>query len=395
MPALEAVDLAKIYRVYSSPRNRLLELLTGRKRHRPFAALDGVTFAAAKGESIGIIGDNGAGKSTLLKLIAGSLKPTRGKIQVEGRLAAILELGAGFHPAFTGRENLFFAGAIMGIGRQEMERRIDGILDFAELGDTIDRPVKTYSSGMYVRLAFSLATSVDADILIVDEALAVGDQHFQKKCIDRMSRFAEQGVTTLFCSHSMHHIHQFCDRALWFEQGRLVADGPADAVIDAYLAAQVDPDPSAEPAKVQPGANHFAQVEHLRIRGAGSRVHRGALLTLKMDYRVLHPRLFAYGLAVDRKDGVRILAESTLGAGLKAHPHDPGAYQVQISLDTGVLPAGSYEVHLGLLDETLLHIDDFRTVSLQVIDVPQNRLPAMARAQVHWEQGQPVPNQPA
>jgi lipopolysaccharide transport system ATP-binding protein len=235
MTVLTVNSLGKCYRLYPSPRARLKEMLTGRKSHTPHWALWNVSFQLKHGECLGIIGDNGAGKSTLLKLIAGSLQPTTGDVQHQGRLTAILELGTGFHPDFSGRDNVYFAGSLMGISRDEIANRFDEIVAFAELEDAIDRPVRTYSSGMFVRLAFSLITSVEPDILVVDEALSVGDQHFQKKCIDRMDSFRQSGsCTILFCSHSLYHIKQICSRTLWLHRGKVMALGETEAVEAAY-----------------------------------------------------------------------------------------------------------------------------------------------------------------
>ena len=197
---LRAEDLGKEYRLYDSPRQRLAALLTGKASHRSQWALRGVSFELRRGQCLGVVGDNGAGKSTLLKLVAGTLKPSVGSLQQSGRVTAILELGAGFHPEFSGRDNLFFGGSLIGIGQAEMQALQASIIEFSELGEAIDRPVKTYSSGMVVRLAFALVTAVEPDVLIVDEALAVGDQHFQKKCIERIEVFRNNGCTILFCS---------------------------------------------------------------------------------------------------------------------------------------------------------------------------------------------------
>jgi lipopolysaccharide transport system ATP-binding protein len=181
-----------------------------------------------------VIGNNGAGKSTLLKLLAGTLQPTTGRLHLQGRVTAILELGAGFHPDFSGRDNLMFAGSFMGISQESLARLAPSIIDFSELHDAIDRPVKTYSSGMVVRLAFALVTAVQPEVLIIDEALAVGDQHFQRKCIARIQQFREAGCTILFCSHSMYHIRQLCGRVLWLADGRLKAMGETEQVLAAY-----------------------------------------------------------------------------------------------------------------------------------------------------------------
>lgn len=234
MTALRVEALGKRYQVFGSPRARLRSLLTGSSSAHVQWALSDVSFELGRGQCLGVIGANGAGKSTLLKLITGTIRPSTGAVHRAGRLSAILELGAGFHPQFTGRDNLYFAGALIGIDRSEMARLEPAILDFAELGEAIDRPVKTYSSGMTVRLAFSLVTAVDPEILIIDEALAVGDQHFQKKCTERIESFRQKGCTILFCSHSQYHIRRLCDVALWLDKGRMRAFGGTEHVLSAY-----------------------------------------------------------------------------------------------------------------------------------------------------------------
>ncbi|MDO4724719.1 MAG: ABC transporter ATP-binding protein [Comamonadaceae bacterium] len=231
---LRASGIGKEYKLYDSPRQRLKALLTGRAYHRSHWALREVSFELRRGQCIGIIGDNGAGKSSLLKLLAGTLQPSTGQIERLGRITAILELGAGFHPDFTGRDNLYFGGSMIGIGHEQMRALEPEIIAFAGLGDALQRPVKTYSSGMVVRLAFALMTAVPPDVLIVDEALAVGDQVFQKKCVERIMAFKEQGCTILFCSHSPYHIRTLCDQAMWLDGGRIKEFGPTEPVLGAY-----------------------------------------------------------------------------------------------------------------------------------------------------------------
>ncbi len=231
---LKVQGLGKEYKLYASPRDRLKALVTGNARHHSHWALQGVSFELQRGQCIGVIGDNGAGKSSLLKLLAGTLQPSTGSIERVGRVTAILELGAGFHPDFSGRDNLYFGGSLIGIDHQEMARLEPGIVEFCELGEALDRPVKTYSSGMAVRLAFALVTAVQPDVLIIDEALAVGDQHFQKKCIERIMAFRSNGCTILFCSHSPYHIRHLCDVALWLKGGRVAQLGATEPVLAAY-----------------------------------------------------------------------------------------------------------------------------------------------------------------
>lgn len=199
--------------------------------------LDDVTFSVGAGRTLGIIGSNGAGKSTLLRLIGGVGQPDRGSVQVDGRLGALLDLGAGFHDDLTGRENVEISGVIAGLSYREVKRRFDSIVAFAELHDSIDNPLRTYSSGMQMRLAFAVASHVDADILLIDEVLAVGDASFQSKCLDRLAGFKAGGSTTVVVSHSLRMISEMCDEVLWLDEGKLVAQGPPDTVIDQYTAA--------------------------------------------------------------------------------------------------------------------------------------------------------------
>lgn len=241
MPAaasIEVSDLTKVFRLYSGPRDRLLEVVhpLRRKFHQEFAALDGVTFSIPRGETVAFIGKNGSGKSTLLKSITGILTPTRGTVRVSGKISALLELGTGFNPELTGIENVFFTGAIMGIPRADMEKRLDDILAFADIGEYVHQPVKRFSSGMFVRLAFAVAVHVDPDILIIDEALSVGDMRFQQKCYRRIRDFKEAGVTILFVSHDMGAVINFCDRCLWLKDGKIERDGVPVEVVRAYSA---------------------------------------------------------------------------------------------------------------------------------------------------------------
>lgn len=238
-----AVDgLTKVYRIYNKPMDRFREIFFKRENHNEFVALSGVSLSLAKGETLGIIGENGAGKSTLLQLIAGTLTPTSGEISVRGRVLALLELGVGFHPDFTGRENIFFYGDILGFSREYVQAKLCGIIEFSELDNFIDRQLKTYSTGMQMRLAFSLISSLDPDVLIVDEALSVGDMHFQKKCIDRISDFKKKGVTIIFCSHSTYQVSILCEKVIWLKDGKIEMMGETEKVIPAYEFYQLEKD---------------------------------------------------------------------------------------------------------------------------------------------------------
>jgi len=235
--AILVSNLTKTYRIFGHPADRIKQALTlGQKHfHREFIALKNISFVIGKGEAIGIIGRNGSGKSTLLQLICGILKPTSGAIAVKGRVSALLELGAGFNPEFTGRENIYFQGALMGITKAGMDERFDDIATFADIGEFIDQPVRTYSSGMFVRLAFSVAVHVDPDILVVDEALSVGDAAFQFRCIERMQQLKSSGMTLLLVSHDISIIKSFCSRVLYLERGAEKMHGPANIVGEQYF----------------------------------------------------------------------------------------------------------------------------------------------------------------
>ncbi|MEA2166672.1 MAG: hypothetical protein QOK37_4799 [Thermoanaerobaculia bacterium] len=232
--AVRATELTKQYDIYRRPVDRLIEAFTRRPRHTIFPALQDVSFEVERGETIGIIGQNGAGKSTLLKLLCSVTRPTSGLLETKGTIASILELGTGFHPEFSGRDNAALNAAILGLGPAEVKQRLPAILEFSELGTFLDRPVKTYSSGMYMRLAFSVAVNVAPDILVIDEALAVGDGHFQKKCVDKIRDFQEEGRTILFCSHGLYHVSTICKRTLWLDHGRVMRYGPSLDVVHEY-----------------------------------------------------------------------------------------------------------------------------------------------------------------
>jgi ABC-type polysaccharide/polyol phosphate transport system ATPase subunit len=241
--AIEVVNASKVYRRYSRTRQfaTLKSALLARSLVRDlapsetFPALNGVNFTVPKGQTLGVIGRNGSGKSTLLKLVAGITKPTTGTVKVEGRISALIELGAGFHPEISGRENVFINGIMLGLTKREITRRFDEIVEFAELTDFIDAPVKTYSSGMYMRLGFAVAIHVDPDVLLVDEVLAVGDEGFTHKCLDKFGEFKRRGKTILLVTHSLGLVERFCDEALWLDRGRVKGSGDPKRIVGAYV----------------------------------------------------------------------------------------------------------------------------------------------------------------
>ena len=235
--AIRIKDLYKDFKLNSDKPMTLKEKLVfwGKNKTQKAHILKDIDLDIKKGETVALIGTNGSGKSTLLKLMTKIIYPTKGNIKVNGKLTSLLELGAGFHPDFSGRENIYFNASIFGLTKAEIDKRLDGIIEFSELREFIDNPIRTYSSGMYMRLAFAVAINVDADILLIDEVLAVGDQHFQEKCLNKMKELKAQGKTMVFVSHSMSSVKFLCDRSIWLNEGVIRADGKTEDVIKEYL----------------------------------------------------------------------------------------------------------------------------------------------------------------
>lgn len=264
-PVITARGLGKLYALYDRPHHRLLELLFGNRKgrwRREHLALSPMDFEVRRGECVGIVGSNGSGKSTLLQILCGTLSPSSGRVEVAGRIAALLELGAGFNPEFTGRENVHLNAALLGLTQDEVEKRLDRILAFADIGEFIEQPVRTYSSGMYIRLAFAVAIHVEPDILVVDEALSVGDEAFQRKCFARIEAMRAAGCTILFVSHSSQTVVQLCDRALWLEAGILRMDGAPRDVVAAYHRATLS-GPASEDVPVEAAGGKAPARAHL------------------------------------------------------------------------------------------------------------------------------------
>ncbi|MFR9308150.1 MAG: ABC transporter ATP-binding protein [Lachnospiraceae bacterium] len=271
--AISVQEVSKIYRLYDRPIDRLKESLSlsHKSYHRDFFALDKISFEVRKGQTVGIIGTNGSGKSTILKIITGVLNPTTGKVKVAGNISALLELGAGFNSDYTGIENIYMNGTMMGFSRQQMDEKMQDILDFADIGDFVNQPVKTYSSGMFVRLAFALAINVEPEILIVDEALSVGDVFFQAKCYRRMEEMMKNGTTILMVSHDMGSIIKYCDKVILLNRGSFVAEGEAGKMVDLYkkiLANQMDELAEALSEGEEPrGAGEGQDADHASLPG--------------------------------------------------------------------------------------------------------------------------------
>ena len=367
-PAVVAEGLSKIYRVYASPWDRLREALTRRPRHREFRALENVSFTLPRGEGLALVGENGAGKSTLLKMLAGITAPTSGRMAVQGKVASILELGSGFHPELTGRQNIVLNAAMLGLSEDDLKRRLPDIVGFSELGDFIDQPVKCYSTGMAMRLGFSIATQVEPDVLIIDEALSVGDGYFQKKCIDRLLHFVGRGGTLLFCSHAMYYASAFCQRALWLRNGRTEALGPVLDVVHDYenflvakSAASAAASHEAPPEPVRTGP---ARLGDIRLADAPEDpvYETGRPWELEIEWESEDPRVpFHLGVGVNRIDEIEVFSFSTHGDGL-APIRGERRYTARLRLPSLPLVKGEFTLYIFLLDEEGLHIYDQRVL---------------------------------
>ena len=419
---LRVRQLGKEYKLYSSPRSRLKALLTGAATHRSHWALRDVSFELRRGQCIGVIGDNGAGKSSLLKLLAGTLQPSCGQIERVGRVTAILELGAGFHPDFSGRDNLYFGGSLIGISHERMRELEPEIAAFAELGEALDRPVKTYSSGMTVRLAFALVTAVQPDVLIIDEALAVGDQHFQKKCIERIMAFRNSGCTILFCSHSPYHIRHLCDAALWLRGGQVAQFGPTEPVLAAYdlhtrerqereqqchaAPAEAAASPSQDNGSPQ-GTGEATQ--GLDASAPVAAVDRGAACILSVDVKDLaepagdQPGLLQsqdlvvtitargrgserphIGFMIEQSKGVGITSLATHEDGAVPRQLPDGTWQTVLTFPELPLHSGDYVISAFLFDETGLAVYDEWFQFLHLRFIFPKPLPGLVRLPHHW-----------
>jgi len=364
MNAIEAKRLIKEYRTYRKPRHWLTEKLSlgAIKKARVIKALDDVSATVKRGESFGIIGPNGSGKTTFLKVITGLVKPTRGHVSVNGRPAAFLELGAGFHPDFTGRRNIYLNCALMGIGPREIRRKVDEIIEFGELGDAVDDPVRTYSSGMYMRLGFSVAAAMDPEILVVDEVLSVGDEYFMGKCIERLNRFKRDGKTIVMVSHDLGMVRQLCDNVALLDKGKVIREGDPQEVADAYLARVYEEAArrlhktggetrrlDGEAIRRGTGEVEITRVELMDERANPARVlETGRPFSVRMDYLVRTPVEKAlFGLNIFRNDGVLLVSTNhELGGKSIEHPPLTGgaAGTVVFKCDALSLLGGDYSL---------------------------------------------------
>lgn len=349
----------------------------GKRRFRQeFWALKDINLEIKKGEVIGIIGDNGSGKSTLLRIIAGISQPTEGKVLVYGRLGTLLEMGAGFHPEFTGRENIYMNSSILGLEKTEIDERVSDIINFSELDSFIDRPVKTYSSGMYARLGFAIATSIDPDILLIDEVLAVGDEYFQRKCIKRIKDFINEGKTIVLVSHNLHFIQNLCARALWLKDGVIVSQGNPEAVAGEYVnyirqrGEDVKKEKDAHGNTAVPGTGRVGgtgeiRITNVRIIDSNGKERRsfdtGEEMNVEVSYLCSQPvDSPIFGVAIFRNDGIYCYGPNTMFDGIKTDIVS-GKGKFLIRYKSLPLLTGNYEISVGIFDKEHVYPYDFHT----------------------------------
>lgn len=373
-PRIIVENINKDFKIYERPQDRLAEIILRRPKHKLYHVLRDISFAVPDGQSVGIIGDNGAGKSTLLKLLVGTLQPTSGSIRTHGQVAALLELGAGFHPEFTGRRNIYLNASLLGVPDDDIAALERDIIDFSELGDFIDRPVKTYSSGMYVRLAFSIATMVRPDILVIDEALSVGDLAFQKKCVQRMNDFRQQNKTMAFCSHSMFHVQELCDIAIWIEKGEIREMGDSHKVVGnyedfcnnkkSYASVVEDLPPDSTAAAKGTGESQESLLQDCKINSLSVRNTRGEEITsidslsdvvLEMEVEVLNEEMEGhFGFAFMRSAEEPIASFLTTNAeGVELRRYTRGeVFKVRLVVEKVAMRVGDFYVLGGLADKS-------------------------------------------
>ena len=363
---IKVENITKIYKLYDKPVFRLKELILHRPFHKEFVALNGVTFTLEQGGTLGIIGNNGAGKSTLLKILSRTLFPTHGQFEVKGLVSSLLELGSGFHPEFTGIENIYFYGSLLGIDNGLMKKRIDEIIGFSELGDFIHYPIKTYSSGMHVRLAFSVATAVDPDILIIDEALSVGDQYFQKKCLDKMDDFKRRKKTIIFCSHDMYQIRMFCEKTMWLDHGKIKMFGKSEDVVNTYVSNE---QVKAERFKTDNSLIHSDNEQpssFLFISNLSAKLGNSNDLEIEFFVKSLDPFYGHIGWAILRRDMLQV-SFMTTHMQLKEPIFFNGGKKIHINIRDLNIVNGDYLVYVGVFDKQA-----YKPIAVESIDCSLN-----------------------
>lgn len=374
--AIEVLGVTKDYPVYASPRDRLLSLLkpSGDRASRKFRALDGVNLVVPRGETVGIIGRNGAGKSTLLQILCGTVRPTEGSVAIHGRFAALLELGAGFNPDFSGRDNVYLSASLLGLSRKEVDEKLELIIAFADIGDFFDRPVKTYSSGMYVRLAFSVAIHTEPDVLIIDEALSVGDIRFQMKCLARIEQIRARGATILFVSHSLEQVKRFCQTALWLEGGKVKLHGEASFVADRFrdyeLGREQASEAAAESCRTPRPDSIPAHLETVAL--STDMLAPFEPLSVDISYTVADDAVqgLLLGVAIKGMDGLHIFGPNTYLERVQI-PTSRGSHRVTYHIPSMTLLTGTYRVDVGLFtDKGLVCLDYLSEASVFTVAAP-------------------------
>ena len=357
--AITVENVSKMFRLYHERNNQLkAAALRGRRaRYEEFWALNDVSFEIEQGTTFGLVGENGSGKSTLLKCLANILRPDKGRIAVTGRVSALLELGAGFHPELSGRENVYLNGAILGLSRKQLNERFDQIVDFAGLEQFIDMPVKNYSSGMYIRLGFSVAINVDPDVLMVDEILAVGDANFQQRCATRFARLKDSGKTIVIVSHALETIRNFCDQALLLHHGNVAATGEAGKVVDEYLD-NVHGRGSDAPERAGYGSGEarIERVELLDDRGRPAiRIRTGDPMTIRMHYSTDEPvEKAVFGIAIRNVDGILVTGPNTRDCDATPEKIDGRGY-MDLHVERVLLLPGTYDLTVSIWDWAISH----------------------------------------
>jgi ABC-type polysaccharide/polyol phosphate transport system ATPase subunit len=361
--AIQVSDLSKRFRLYHE-RNQSLKaavMRRGRASYEEFWALDDVSFGVREGSTFALVGENGSGKSTMLKCLAKILRPDKGGLSVEGKVSALLELGAGFHPELSGRENVFLNGSILGLSKRDLDSRFDDIVEFAGLERFIDMPVKNYSSGMYVRLGFSVAINVDPDVLLIDEVLAVGDEEFQRKCLERVAELRSAGKTIVVVTHSLMTVRSMCDEAVWLDHGKVRDAGKADQVADAYIG-QVHVDLQAhEDAHHRPGSGRVRLVRLEVLDSAGQpidQVSTGDPVTFRVHWQADEPvREPVFSFSVHTPDGVLVTGPNTKESEVWVD-EIAGAGMVDLEVPRLLLLLGSYDVSAECTNKTVAHSYD-------------------------------------
>ena len=353
-------NLSKRFEIYDRPADRLkqflfpkIQRLLGRvpkQYFREFWALGDVSFEVKRGETVGIIGRNGSGKSTLLQIICGTLTPSSGRIETTGRLAALLELGSGFNPEFTGRENVYMNAAVLGLSSDEIDLRFDKILLFADIGEFIDQPVKTYSSGMMVRLAFSVAVHVEPEILVVDEALAVGDLLFQMKCLDKMEQIKSFGTTILFVSHGLEQVKRFCDRAIWIDHGNVQRDGESNYVSDQYRDASLRAETRAEEPPLFKCSNTPVIIRSVNLSAAKLAPFDSFTVTVTYELKEKYLPKLLLGVAIRDVKGAYVFGPNTY-LDKFGIPNVKGTHTVEYFIPRLTLLTGTFIIDVGLFTD--------------------------------------------